>query len=36
MFKNKIINKLLEFKKNKFLIMNKMINHKNKIFQDDK
>jgi len=36
MFKNKIINKLLEFKKIKFLIMNNMINNKIKIFQDDK
>ena len=36
MFKNKIINKLLEFKKIKFLIMNNVINHKFKIFQDDK
>ena len=36
MFKNKIINKLLEFKKIKFLIMNNMINNKIKIFKDDK
>ena len=36
MFKNKIINKLLEFKKIKFLTMNNMNNNKIKIFQDDK
>ena len=36
MFKNKIINKLLEFKKIKFLTMNNMNNNKFKIFQDDK
>ena len=36
MFKNKIINKLLEFKKIKFLIMNNVNNNKTKIFQDDK
>lgn len=36
MFKNKIINKLLEFKKIKFLTMNNMNNNKTKIFQDDK
>ena len=36
MFKNKIINKLLEFKKIKFLTMNNMNNNKTKIFKDDK